>query len=165
MTLHGRISSSDKHLAGTCTLHIYEQLNALIAEGRRCALATLVSTSGSSPQNTGAKVLFLPDGRIIGTIGGGCMEAEARRIGLECLRKNTHRLFDLRLDDDFGWDDGLICGGSVRIFINPTPERSAEVYAAALDVAARRDRAALCTVVQAPAEHQSLIGRCLLVRR
>jgi len=140
---------------------IYEQLNALIAEGKPCALATLVSASGSSPQNTGAKVLFLPDGRILGTIGGGCMEAEARRIGLECLRKKTPRLFELRLDDDFGWDDGLICGGRVQIFVNPYPERSAEVYAVAVETAARREKAALCTFVRGEAD---LIGRSVLAR-
>ncbi len=127
---------------------IYERLTELLAQGRSCALATLVATSGSSPQNAGAKMLFLPNGQIIGTIGGGCMEAEARRIGLECLRKRTTKLFDLRLDDDFGWDDGLICGGSVRIFINPYPERSAPVYRAAVDAAARREKVVLCTVLQ-----------------
>lgn len=129
-------------------IRIYEELDKLIAEGRACALTTLVGASGSSPQNTGAKVIFLPDGRMIGTIGGGCLEAEARRIGLECLRTGEPRLFDLRLDDDFGWDDGLICGGRVTLFINPRPERSAEAFRAALEAARRRQRAALCTTVK-----------------
>src|SRR5689334_11988953 len=107
-------------------LQIYRQLVEIAERGDSCALATLVATSGSSPQNTGAKLIVMPDGRLIGTIGGGCMEAEARRIALDCMRKDTHRLFDLRLDDDFGWDDGLICGGRVTIFIDPHPERSAD---------------------------------------
>src|SRR5437588_2541962 len=102
---------------------IYEQLTSFIQEGRPCALATLVAASGSSPQNSGAQVIFLPDGRIIGTIGGGCMEVEARRVGLEAIRSGQCRMLELQLDDDFGWDDGLICGGSVRIFIDP--ERAA----------------------------------------
>src|SRR5689334_20498904 len=97
-----------------------------------CALATLVATSGSSPQNAGAKVIFLPDGKILGTIGGGCVEAEARRVGLECIRTGQYKLFDLRLDDDFGWDDGLICGGQVHIFVDPRPERSAAAYSTAI---------------------------------
>src|SRR5437016_13216978 len=80
---------------------IYNQLKSFIDEDRPCALATLVAVHGSSPQNTCARVLFLPDGRIIGTIGGGCLEAEARRVGLDCLRTNQCKLFDLRLDDDF----------------------------------------------------------------
>lgn len=140
---------------------IYRELLGLIEAGRPCALATLVSASGSSPQETGAKVIFLPDGRIIGTIGGGCLEVEARRIGLEAIRSRTCRLFDLRLDDDFGWDDGLICGGKVHIFINPIPERSAEAYAAALASASDRKRAALCTVIRGAEEK---IGTTVFLR-
>lgn len=143
-------------------MQIYRELNSRIQAGQRCALATLVQVSGSSPQNAGAKVLFLPDGRIIGTIGGGCMEAEARRVGLNCLRQGTPALFDLRLDDDFGWDDGLICGGSVRIFICPFPERSARAYQAAVEAVERRERAALCTIIRGPEE---LVGMALLVGR
>src|SRR2546429_3832453 len=79
---------------------ILRQLQSLITEDRQCAVATLVATAGSSPQNSGARVLFLPDGRIIGTIGGGGMEAEARRIALDCLRKGPHRLLHLPPDDD-----------------------------------------------------------------
>ena len=128
---------------------IYRELLELIEQGRPAALATLVSTSGSSPQHAGAKVIFLPDGRIIGTIGGGCMEVEARKVGLDCLRQKTCALFDLRLDDDFGWDDGLICGGRVSIFINPTPERSADALRAAIHATETRTPAALCTIVKA----------------
>src|SRR5437016_524759 len=137
---------------------ILRQLQSLITEDRQCAVATLVATAGSSPQNTGARVLFLPDGRIIGTIGGGCMEAEARRIALDCLRKGAHRLFDLRLDDDFGWDDGLICGGRVSIFIDTTTDRSADAYTTALEAAGRRERAVLCTAIRAPQEVPNLVG-------
>jgi xanthine dehydrogenase accessory factor len=140
---------------------IYEQLQELMAAGKPCALATLVSVSGSSPQNTGAKVLFLPNGQIIGTIGGGCMEAEARRIGLDCLRKKQPKLFDLKLDDDFGWDDGLICGGRVSIFINPFPEASREAYEAAIEAALARERCALVTLVSGD---PATVGRTVLIK-
>jgi xanthine dehydrogenase accessory factor len=126
---------------------IYRQLVEFAEKGERCALATLVSTSGSSPQNTGAKLIVLPDGRLIGTVGGGCMEAETRRIALDCLRKDSPRLFELRLDDDFGWDDGLICGGRVTIFVDPHPERSVEAYRAALQAASRREKITLRTTI------------------
>lgn len=124
----------------------FEELCELIEQNEtNIAMATLVSTSGSSPQNAGAKLLILPNGRIYGTIGGGCMEAEARRVALDCLRKKQPRLFSLRLDDDFGWDDGLICGGSVDIFIDPHVADSADVYRTALDAAHRRERAVVAT--------------------
>jgi xanthine dehydrogenase accessory factor len=121
------------------------ELCEVVDRGERCALATLVATSGSSPQNTGAKLLVLPNGSMSGTIGGGCMEAEARKVALECLRKNQTRLFSLRLDDDFGWDDGLICGGKVEIFINPLVERSVDAYRAALEASRRRERTVVAT--------------------
>src|SRR5687768_8026683 len=136
------------NIEGSNVSLIYRELIRLIENGQPAALATLVATSGSSPQHTGAKVIFLPDGQIIGTIGGGCLEAEARRVGLDCLRRKTCALFDLRLDDDFGWDDGLICGGKVSIFINPQPERSAESYRAAIAATEARNPAALCTIVK-----------------
>lgn len=140
---------------------IYRELNRRLARGERLALATLVSTGGSSPQNAGAKVLFLPDGQIVGTIGGGCMEVEARQVGLACLRSGTCSLFELKLDDDFGWDDGLICGGTVRIFINPAPERSAEAFLAAETLASEGGAGALCTLISGSAD---LVGLTTLVR-
>lgn len=131
-------------------LSIYRQLVEIAERGERCALATLVAASGSSPQNTGAKLIVLPDGRLIGTVGGGCMEAETRRIALDCLRKDSPRLFELRLDDDFGWDDGLICGGRVTIFVDPHPERNAHAYRAALEASARREKVTLATALESP---------------
>jgi xanthine dehydrogenase accessory factor len=129
---------------------LYARIAALVDEGQRFALATLVSASGSSPQNVGSRMVVLPDGRTMGTIGGGCMEAEARRVALTCLRTGAPRLLELRLDGDFGWDDGLICGGRVRIFIDPSPERSGPSYTAAAALAARRGRAVLCTWLAGP---------------
>lgn len=143
-------------------LSIYRQLVEIAERGERCALATLVGTSGSSPQNTGAKLIVLPDGRLIGTVGGGCMEAETRRIALDCLRKDTPKLFDLRLDDDFGWDDGLICGGRVTIFIDPHPERNADAYRKAIESSARREKVALATALESSPD-PSLTGSAWVV--
>ncbi len=140
---------------------IYRELADLIESGQPCALATLVSTSGSSPQNAGAKVILLPDGRILGTIGGGCLEAEAQRVGLECLRSKQCRLFELRLDDDFGWDDGLICGGRVNIFINPNPARSAEAYRQVVESTEQFQSAAVCTFIRG---EMGVVGSTVVVR-
>jgi xanthine dehydrogenase accessory factor len=135
-----------------------EELCELLDRDEPCALATLVSTSGSSPQNAGAKLLVLPSGRLIGTSGGGCMEAEARRIALSCLRTRQTRLLGLRLDDDFGWDDGLICGGHVDIFVNPLVQRSAEVYRAAREASRNRKRAVLVTQLSGESAGASVLA-------
>src|SRR5215471_7859574 len=111
---------------------IFRDIAGLLCDGGPFALATVIHTSGSTPQKAGARAVFLPDGRVLGTLGGGCMEAEARRRGLGLLAAGDPELFDLHLDDDFGWDDGLICGGSASILIQPMREAEPAPYRAAI---------------------------------
>ena len=93
-------------------------------------LGLISGVQGSSPQKRGAKALFFPDGRIVGTLGGGCLEAEVRRRALEALKHGQAEKFDLLLDHDFGWDDGLICGGKVYGLILPAAARYVEIWRA-----------------------------------
>ena len=99
-----------------------------LADAARAAepvvLGILCGVKGSSPQKVGAKALFFPDGHIQGTLGGGCLEAEAQRLALRCLRTGQAATFDLLLDHDFGWDDGLICGGKVFGLILPEAQKA-----------------------------------------
>src|SRR5688500_2384469 len=78
-----------------------------------CELGIISRIKGSSPQKAGAKALFYLDGRIAGTLGGGCLEAEIQDQARRALVTGQGRSFELVLDHDFGWDDGLICGGKV----------------------------------------------------
>lgn len=91
----------------------------MIAAGEPAALGIITGIKGSSPQKIGAKALFLADGRIIGTLGGGCLEAEIQDRARRALQTGKPATFELVLDHDFGWDDGLICGGQVRGVILP----------------------------------------------
>jgi xanthine dehydrogenase accessory factor len=86
------------------------------------ALGVITGAKGSSPQKVGAKALFYGDGRIQGTLGGGCLEAEIQQRALAALRTGRAATFGLRLDHDFGWDDGLICGGEVFGVILPNAQ-------------------------------------------
>ena len=86
--------------------------------GERVALCVVVGSRGSTPQEAGAKMLVLADGRTIGTLGGGCVEAEVRRRALELLPAGVSKLLQFRLDHDYGWDDGLICGGTMDILVH-----------------------------------------------
>ena len=83
---------------------------------------------GSTPQKQGAKALFFEDGTIVGTMGGGCLEAEVRKRALEAIRLGEAMQFDLVLDHDFGWDDGLICGGKVTCILLPNPAGALPVF-------------------------------------
>ena len=100
------------------------------ALGRRepFALGIISHTKGSSPQRPGAKALFFADGRIVGTLGGGCLEAEVRDQARQALLKQEPAIFELVLDHDFGWDDGLICGGKVSGLILPNPGVAAALW-------------------------------------
>jgi xanthine dehydrogenase accessory factor len=106
----------------------YEQLVAALAENRPFALAVISGTKGSSPQRLGAKALFFADGKIVGTLGGGCLEAEVHARARKALKTGQPATFEMVLDHDFGWDDGLICGGSVSGFILPRAAEAAELW-------------------------------------
>jgi xanthine dehydrogenase accessory factor len=90
------------------------------------------------------------------------MEVEARRRGLELIRGGDPLFFDLHLDDDFGWDDGLICGGTAQIFIQPMVAASPDVYAAALAMHEAHGRGALVVLVSGASPQ--LLGRPVLIR-
>jgi xanthine dehydrogenase accessory factor len=96
--------------------------------GEPVALGIISGVKGSSPQKVGAKALFYSDGRIKGTLGGGCLEAEIQQRAVQSLRTGQPSTFDLLLDHDFGWDDGLICGGKVLGLILPNAQNAGEKF-------------------------------------
>ena len=105
-----------------------EILRDALAEGQPFALGIISRIKGSSPQKQGAKALFFEDGRIMGTLGGGCLEAEIQDRARRALRTGEPATFELVLDHDFGWDDGLICGGKVTGLILPRAVGATEVW-------------------------------------
>lgn len=108
---------------------IYKKIPELIGADQVGAYCTVVETKGSTPQKSGAKLLILPDLRNIGTLGGGCVEAEARRQAIGLMQDGTPRLLEFQLDSDYGWDDGLICGGNMKIFIDiPKTDTDADIF-------------------------------------
>ena len=98
---------------------VFQALADAAHAGEPVALGIISGVKGSSPQKVGAKAIFYADGRIHGTLGGGCLEAEVQQRALQSLRTGQPATFDLLLDHDFGWDDGLICGGKVLGLILP----------------------------------------------
>lgn len=96
------------------------ELTEALDQGRECVYCAVIETRGSTPQKAGAAMLVFPDGSQRGTLGGGCVEAEVKRRALGVLatdgRPEIHSFF---LDDNYGWDDGLICGGRMTILADP----------------------------------------------
>ncbi len=106
----------------------YDFLPEALTEGQAFALGIISGIKGSSPQKQGAKALFFADGRIKGTLGGGCLEAEIQDRARRALLTQTPATFELVLDHDFGWDDGLICGGKVYGLILPHAAQAADIW-------------------------------------
>jgi xanthine dehydrogenase accessory factor len=100
---------------------VIDELIGVLERGLRCAFCTVAATRGPTPQKAGATLLVYPDGTQSGTLGGGCVEAEVKQRALGSLNaaepKPEIHIFDL--DDDYGWDDGLICGGRMTIVADP----------------------------------------------
>jgi len=80
---------------------------------------TVVRANGSTPQRAGAKMLVFPDGRTIGTIGGGCYENDAFWKAREALATGKPALLHYELNDDFAQENGLVCGGQMDVHIDP----------------------------------------------
>jgi xanthine dehydrogenase accessory factor len=100
-------------------MDVYEELVRLRNLGQRCALATIVEVRGSIPSYESAKMLVREDGSIVGTIGGGCVEAEVWNAAREVIRKEQPRRLTFNLGQDAAYDNGLICGGQLDIFVEP----------------------------------------------
>src|SRR5437868_15465943 len=95
-------------------------LSTALDQGRECVYCAVVETRGSTPQKAGAAMLVFPDGSQRGTLGGGCVEAEVKQRALSVLGSTgTAALLTFKLDDDYGWDDGLICGGRMTMLVDP----------------------------------------------
>ena len=92
---------------------------AALERGEPSALVTIVRANGSTPQRVGAKMLVFADGRIVGTIGGGCYENDALGKAREAIATGKPALVTYDLNDDFVQESGLICGGQMDVYIDP----------------------------------------------
>jgi xanthine dehydrogenase accessory factor len=101
------------------TPDIFEAIVRLRQAGIPAALATIVGTRGSTPGQTAMRLLVQEGGEFLGTVGGGCLEAEVYEAALEVIETETCRTLDFRLTQKDSPDSGLMCGGEVTIFIEP----------------------------------------------
>src|SRR6202158_5393163 len=101
------------------SMDLYEEIVRLRKDGRRGAVATIVNVRGSIPSFKTAKMLVRDDGSIVGTIGGGCVEAEVWQAAREVMESEKPRTLTFDLNQDPKYDTGLVCGGTLDIFIEP----------------------------------------------
>ncbi|MBI2682679.1 MAG: XdhC family protein [Acidobacteriales bacterium] len=100
-------------------MDVYSEIVRLRAEGRKGALATIINVRGSIPAFETAKMLVRDDGSIVGTIGGGCVEAEVWQAAKEVMRNEKPRTLTFNLNRNPKYDTGLVCGGTLEIYVEP----------------------------------------------
>ena len=105
---------------------LFRSLARQLEQKRRVAICTVVGSHGSTPQAAGATMLLHENMTTEGALGGGCVEAEVRKRAFALLQRNQSGLLTFQLDHDYGWDDGLICGGTMRVAVMSlsSPEQS-----------------------------------------
>ena len=106
---------------------VFAAVTDALDRGEPAALVTIVSAVGSTPQRVGAKMLVFADGRIVGTIGGGCYENDAFWKARDAITSRKPQLVHYELSDDFAQETGLICGGQMDVYIEPI-EPSPDLY-------------------------------------
>jgi len=100
-------------------MDLYSSIVQLRAEGRRGALATIINVRGSIPAYETAKMLVRDDGSIVGTIGGGCVEAEVWQVAKQVMQDEKPQTLTFHLNQDPRYDNGLVCGGTLEVFVEP----------------------------------------------
>jgi xanthine dehydrogenase accessory factor len=100
-------------------MDVYDEMLRLRKRGQKCALATIVQVRGSIPSYESAKLLVREDGTMAGTIGGGCVEAEVWNAAREVIETEKPKHLSFNLGQDAAYDNGLICGGQLDVFVEP----------------------------------------------
>ena len=112
-------------------MDIYDEVVRLRRLGQKCALATIVQVNGSIPSYESAKLLVREDGSMTGTIGGGCVEAEVWNAAREVIETGKPKHLNFSLGQDAAYDNGLICGGQLNVFVEAViPQPRAIIFGA-----------------------------------
>src|SRR3954462_11371280 len=100
-------------------MDLFEEIVKMRRAGQRGALATIVHTNGSIPSFESSRMLVREDGSIVGTIGGGCVEAEVWAPAKDVRKAEAPRKMTFNLNNEASYDNGLICGGTLEVFVEP----------------------------------------------
>jgi xanthine dehydrogenase accessory factor len=132
-------------------LEVTREIVKLLEAGEPFVVATLVDAHGSTPQRVGARLLFRHDGSTVGTLGGGCIEAEVCEVARRALETGRPQVLDFTLNEDIAVDYGLACGGTEQILVDPTmkADRDGELARKMLAAASGEGRGVVVHVVAA----------------
>ena len=125
--------------------HTYEEIEELIVGGESIATATVVTTQGSTPREVDAKMVIRPTGETLGTIGGGCGEAEVWQAAMDALKDGRRRIVTLDLTGDITLDTEMVCGGVMNVYIDLWDAGDLEILQAAHEAMRGDGRFAMVT--------------------
>ncbi len=140
--------------ARSCMASIYGKIVELIDGGGGLAAALVLSTQGSTPQQAGVRAVVEQSGRLWGTVGGGAVEAEVQRTAAEACQSQRPCLLDFEMNSQDAADEGAICGGQMRVLVDPTVARHRSCFAQAADALANRCHGCLVTRIRTLPEVQ-----------
>jgi xanthine dehydrogenase accessory factor len=127
---------------------VFSELLRLKQQGQRAALCTIISSKGSLPMSGKAKMLVGEDGTMVGTVGGGCLEADVWAEAQRVIKKDISKIAAFILTEQHAGESGLNCGGKVEIFIEPVvPQRLNEVFEEIARIRAAGEKGAIATVI------------------
>jgi xanthine dehydrogenase accessory factor len=129
-------------------MDIYQKSLQFVCERKSFLLAVVLSADGSTPQKPGARALIEATGQIWGTIGGGHVEAEAQRRAAEVCHSKKPVVLDFHLDNAYTGGKGPICGGTMRILLDPLPEQARDCFASAAQSLQQRRCGVLLTTIR-----------------
>lgn len=137
---------------------VFTEALSFLEAGEKVALSTIVSSKGSLPMSKKAKMLVRPDGQIVGTVGGGCLEADVWAEAKHVIAQETPSLQKFILTEKHAGENGLNCGGNVEIFTEPLlPGRDEAVLKEITRIVAQRDVAVLATLVSGGDAHHKML--------
>ena len=133
-------------------MDIYREALEWIEQGRSFAFGTVVQAQGSTPQKPGSKAILDDQGHQIGTLGGGLVESDGLNKMSQAINDNVARLYDFTMKEDYSRDAGPICGGVMRLFVNPNTEANLAPYLEAQEAIENRQRGVLVTTLSGEPE-------------
>ncbi len=139
--------------------NIYVHLGDELKEQKPLVLATIVETKGSTPQVPGASALFSSEQLLVGTLGGGLLEAEAERKALKTLKKKASLLSEFSLKADISEENGAICGGEVKILLDASPEEHNDAFRDLSKSLTKRKTGILATLINKVSEEKVYLSR------
>ena len=132
---------------------VIQDINNWLGKDETVGLATVIQTWGSAPRKAGGKMAITPDGKISGSVSGGCVEGAVFEQAVEAISNQQGKLLQFGVADETAWEVGLACGGNIRVFVEMLDQ---DIYAAIGEIIEQDRIGSMGTIVSSP--NESLVG-------